>query len=126
GANPDRGAASRKKVKTHRSAILFLLSSIGLSAAPSVHYSFWVEPCTNPESACQSGDPQLAEWALKAWQNASEGALDLTRAEDPAHAQIRIIWATAEQGMYGEARPIQVDGKRGAVIYVRPAPLQVN
>ena len=28
--------------------------------------------------------------------------------------------------MYGEARPILVEGKRGAEVYVRPAPLSLN
>lgn len=28
--------------------------------------------------------------------------------------------------MYGEARPILVEGKRGAEVYVRPAPLRLN
>ena len=28
--------------------------------------------------------------------------------------------------MYGEARPILVEGQRGAEVYVRPAPLKLN
>jgi hypothetical protein len=42
------------------------------------------------------------------------------------HARIRLYWATSEQGLYGEARPILVDGKKGAEVYVRPAPLDAQ
>jgi hypothetical protein len=78
------------------------------------------------ESGCQADDPQLADWAFEAWRNTSAGALSFTRMKDATHARIRLYWASAEQGMYGEARPIQVDGKSGAEVYVRPAPLRTN
>jgi hypothetical protein len=71
-------------------------------------------------------DPQLAEWALRAWQGASAGALQFSPVKNRELARIRLFWATAEQGMYGEARPIVVQGKRGAEVYVRPAPLSLN
>jgi hypothetical protein len=48
------------------------------------------------------------------------------RAKDKEHALIRLYWATPEQGMYGEARPILVDGQKGAEVYVRPAPLSTG
>jgi hypothetical protein len=89
-------------------------------------YSYWIDPCSNAESGCLAGDPQLADWALAAWQTASAGSLEFTRAKDAGHARIRIIWASAEQGLYGEARRIEVDGKVGAEVYVRPSPLRVN
>jgi hypothetical protein len=72
---------------------------------------------------CQPGDPQLAEWAMAAWQGAAPGVLWLTLAKDREHARIRLYWASSEQGLYGEARPIVVDGRKGAEVYVRPAPL---
>ena len=40
--------------------------------------------------------------------------------KDEQKAQIRLYWAGAREGLYGEARPITVDGKRGAEVYVRP------
>jgi hypothetical protein len=61
---------------------------------------------------------------MESWQSGSGGALILTRTSDPQKARIRLYWADAQQGMYGEARPILVDGKPGAEVYVRPAPLQ--
>ena len=110
-----------------RSSLLvgFLCSFVLCAGAPE-KYTYWVEPCTRAESGCQADDPQLAEWALRAWQNASAGNLQFTLVKDRELARIRLFWATAEQGMYGEARPILVDGKRGAEVYVRPAPLRLN
>lgn len=107
-----------------RSVVLFVLVVAGASAAQK--YSYWIEPCSNPESGCQSNDPELAAWAFEAWQNASAGALAVNRTSDPQHARIRIFWATAEQGLYGEARPVLVDGQRGAEVYVRPAPFRIG
>jgi hypothetical protein len=108
-----------------RLVALWLIASCALAASPE-KYSYWVQACTNAESGCQSDDPQLADWAFDAWQKASGGALEFTRVKNPDHARIRLFWASAEQGLYGEARPMQVDGKPGAEVYVRPAPLRIN
>ena len=107
-----------------RSVVLLFVVVAGAFAAQK--YSYWVEPCSNPASGCQANDPELAAWALEAWQNASGGALEASRMNDPRHARIRIFWATAEQGLYGEARPVLVDGQRGAEVYVRPAPFRTG
>jgi hypothetical protein len=107
-----------------RSVVLSFLIVAAASAAQK--YSYWVEPCSQPESGCQANDPDLAAWALEAWQKASGGAIDASRTNDPRHARIRIFWATAEQGLYGEARPVLVDGLRGAEVYVRPAPFRIG
>lgn len=85
-----------------------------------------MQPCDNhlqdkAESGCLADDPQLAVWAFEAWRHASGGRLGLTRVKDEQKAQIRLYWAGLKQGLYGEARPITVDGKRGAEVYVRPA-----
>lgn len=105
--------------------ILSLLFNVALALNPALNYTYWVEPCTRPEATgCQSGDSELAKWAFEAWQSGSGGRLTMTRSTDPHKARIRLYWADAQQGMYGEARPIVVDGKRGAEVYVRPAPLQ--
>jgi hypothetical protein len=107
-----------------RSVVILFLVIAGASAAQK--YSYWVEPCSNPKSGCQDNDPELAAWAFEAWQNASAGAIEVSRISDPRHARIRIFWATAEQGLYGEARPVLVDGQRGAEVYVRPAPFRTG
>lgn len=107
-----------------------LLLTLSLSAASlfaaSAKYTYWVEPCTDPASMCQPDDPQLAAWAFEAWQKASDGELEFTRVKDRDHARIRLYWASAEKGMYGETRPVAFEGHLGAEVYVRPSPLPVN
>lgn len=97
---------------------LAILLWCGTAQAASLHY--WVQPCADPESRCRPGDSELAEWALAAWQAASDGKLTLEKTADMEEAHIRIYWATANQGLYGEARPIMVKGVRGAEVYVLP------
>jgi hypothetical protein len=73
---------------------LFLLS-ISLT-------SYWIEPCTNPETECVAGDPQLARWAFAAWETASKGRLHFIETKDRGSAQIQVVWATPASGLYGE------------------------
>jgi hypothetical protein len=97
----------------------FLLLSVSLLAAADTPY--WVEPCTNPDTGCIAGDPQLARWAMDAWQSASGGHLQLTETKDRSRAVIRIVWASPSQGLYGETVPIDVNGRRGAQVNIRIA-----
>jgi len=101
------------------------LLTVALSAAPQ-KYTYWVQPCTDAASMCQPDDPQLAAWAFEAWQKASGGELAFTRVNDREHARIRLYWGSAEQGMYGETRPIAFEGHLGAEVFVRPSPLPAN
>jgi len=106
--------------------LLWLLAWLFLAAPPAAKkISYWVEPCYNPETGCRMGDAELAAWALRAWQNAAEGGLRFEPA-GRSEALIRIRWASAEQGLYGEARPITVNGKRGAEVFVLPAPFETG
>ncbi|HEX5227808.1 MAG TPA: hypothetical protein VFW44_08865 [Bryobacteraceae bacterium] len=76
---------------------------------------------------CQPDDPQLAQWVFEAWQKASDGKLEFTRVPDRDHARIRLFWASAEKGLYGETRPVYADGHRlGAEVYVLPSPLPTS
>jgi hypothetical protein len=109
-----------------RAVVISLLAAALLIAAPSEKYTYWVAPCEHAETGCQAGDAELAGWALEAWQAASNGTLSLRHVTDIKEARIRVYWASAQQGLYGEARPIQVDGQRGAEVYVRPAPLEAT
>ena len=98
--------------------ILWLISAA--TAIGADNFSYWVQPCTPEiasESACKSDDPELAQWALHAWELAAGSALAFPAAPQD-HARIRIYWASARMRLYGEARPIMVEGKRGAAIYV--------
>jgi hypothetical protein len=81
---------------------------------------YWVEPCSHPESGCKSDDPELAQWAVEAWQAASGGNLHLVKTAGKAQAHIRVYWATGSGGLYGETRMIDVEGERGAEVYILP------
>ena len=104
-------------------ALGFIASA--LFAAP-MKYTYWVEPCTDPASMCQPDDPQLAAWAFQAWQRAADGQIEFTRVQNRDDARIRLYWASAERGLYGETRPMMIHGQLGAEVYVLPSPLPVN
>ncbi len=99
-----------------RLLVLLLFSA----AVQAENLSYWIESCAKAETGCHTGDPQLAEWALEAWQSASAGKLTFAKAPDLEKAQLRVYWANGSQGLYGETRPIVVNGTRGAEVYVLP------
>lgn len=72
-----------------------------------------------PGSEYRTSDRDLATWALRAWERSVGGALrfEPSREQD---ASVRIYWVPAGTGQYGEMRPLSVDGRRGAAVYVRP------
>lgn len=89
-----------------------------LRAAEPPDTPYWVQPCAAGRKDCIAGDEDLARWAFQAWQAASGGRLHLVETKDRDKALIRLIWATEEQGLYGETVPIQVGNRRGAQIFV--------
>ena len=101
---------------------LSLLAALTSSPAGAATLRYWIQPCPPASTACAAGDPQLARWAFEAWQRLSEGklAFESTTTRDRAH--IRILWTGGHEGLYGEARPILVEGVRGAEVYVLPPP----
>jgi hypothetical protein len=72
-----------------------------------------------------ASDAQLAQWALEAWHRAASTKLAFSVAPED-QARIRVYWASGQMRLYGEARPIQVAGQRGAVIYVNPDVTQLG
>ena len=100
-------------------AWLLLLAA---AAAPDT-WTWWIQPCTKElaeQCACETADAELAEWALGAWQGASDGKLRFTRAVSEEQARLRFYWATGKAGLYGETQPLRVGGQIGAAIYVLP------
>jgi hypothetical protein len=96
---------------------------LAAACARAETWTYWIEPCTpelSKHSGCSPSDAELGVWALEAWQKAGEGGLRLTPASEQSRARIRIHWAWGSSRLYGEARPILMDGKRGAAIYVVP------
>lgn len=100
-----------------RLLISFVLVACSTRAAD---LRYWIEPCTLPATGCQAADVQLAEWAFQAWQKAANGKLKLEKVNQAGAAHIRLHWAEAGAGEYGETVPIMVNGVRGAEVYVRP------
>ena len=66
------------------------------------------------------GDAELVLWAVESWQRAAAGTLTFVRAADEQQALVRVYWAPAAGGQYGEMRPLRVDGRRGGAVYIRP------
>jgi hypothetical protein len=88
-------------------------------AAAPVRMTYWIEPCEAARSGCQAQDPDLARWALASWGRASGGLLQFEAAPRD-QARVQIFWVSGRAGLYGEAQPIQVNGRRGAQLHVRP------
>jgi hypothetical protein len=84
-------------------------------------WTWWIAPCVQPaDTGCLPHDADLARWALDAWASASEGALRFERVEKESDAQVRFHYLGRNSPLYGEARPIEVNGKPGAEVYLRP------
>jgi hypothetical protein len=103
--------------------LILLLAAFTASLAAAEEYTYRVDECT-PEAAratgCETGDPELARWALEAWQRETNGAVVFRKSQSEARARITIHWANGQMSLYGETEPVLVDGRRGAVIYVLP------
>ena len=103
---------------------LLLLCCLGTGACLAAEdYVYWVQPCSTElsrESGCEAADAELAQWAIEAWKTAGGGRLRFRKTPQEQQARIRIYWAPANLKLYGEARPIVVNGKPGAAVYIRP------
>jgi hypothetical protein len=98
----------------------FLAVLLFCAALHGATMRYWVEPCTDPETGCKIDDPELAAWAMEAWQTSSGGALHLVKTANREQAHIRVHWVTGSGGLFGETHTIVVDGERGAEVYVLP------
>jgi hypothetical protein len=98
--------------------ISWLLVLAGILQAAEPETPYWVQPCAAGRKDCIAGDEDLARWAFEAWQTSSAGRLHLVETKDRDKALIRLVWATEEQGLYGETVPLQVGTRRGSQIYV--------
>jgi matrixin len=80
--------------------------------------SYFIAPPDDAQS--RPGDAELALWALEAWQRAANGTLSFEPAASEGEALVRVYWAAAAGGQYGEMRALDVDGRRGAAVFIRP------
>ena len=101
------------------SLVLALLAATGASTARAAETTtFWIEPCSVMITFCDAGDSDLARWALSAWEAASAGRLHFVETKEKANSLLRILWATKDSGLYGEAVPIEVNGRPGAELHI--------
>jgi len=102
---------------------VLILLAWGVAGLRADVYTWWIDACP-PEAAkstgCEAGDPELGRWAFETWQRESGGKVVFRKSDTEAHARIRLHWANGQGSLYGETQPIEVDGVRGAVIYVLP------
>lgn len=71
------------------------------------------------QTGYRSSDRELAQWALEAWgRNAGKNLR--FQAGTEANAVIRLYWVEANDGQYGEMRPLTLGGRRGAAVYIQP------
>ncbi len=119
-----------------RAAVLVSLAALAASAAASAQtiptlgpldasgrVTYFIEDGERG-STYTAGDRELATWALKAWERASNGRVRFepsTRAE----ALVQIHWVPAGGGQYGEMRSIRVGDRRGAAV-LHPAGYDVR
>jgi hypothetical protein len=96
-------------------SLALLLTATGRAAETT---TFWVEPCSVMIASCDGGDADLARWALAAWETASAGRLHFAETKDRANATIRVLWADKNTGLYGEAVPVLVNGRRGSELHI--------
>ena len=75
---------------------------------------------TSASSDAGPDDAELARWALQDWSRALDGNLrfHIVDAEDEALVRIRFVQPGG--GQYGEMLALNVAGKRGAAVFVRP------
>jgi hypothetical protein len=65
-------------------------------------------------------DRELARMAFEAWSRESGEKLRFVETADRDASLVRLSWVSADQGLFGETRRIEVAGKRGAEIFVIP------
>ena len=72
------------------------------------------------EAGYRRSDRELAQWAFEAWERSAPTRLRLQPTTIETNALVRVYWAEPNNGQVGETRPLTVDGRRGAAVYIRP------
>ena len=73
-----------------------------------------------PAFGSRTGDIELATWAFQEWERSAGGAIRLEPIADEGTALIRLYWMSWGRGKYGDARPQIANGRRAALVFVRP------
>ncbi|HXM40151.1 MAG TPA: hypothetical protein VN924_02815 [Bryobacteraceae bacterium] len=86
-------------------------------------YSYWIQPCTEvlaAHSGCDAADPELARWALEAWQRSGGSGLRFAAASEEDDALVRFYWLGRSPQLYGDNHTVFLNGKRVRVVEVQP------
>jgi hypothetical protein len=70
-----------------------------------------------PRHGYRATDRELAVWALEAWAGQAAGGMSV-RAAPEREAVVRVYWPAPGDQLFGEMRPLVVNGRRGAAVYV--------
>jgi hypothetical protein len=70
-------------------------------------------------SAFRRADRDLAEWAIKQWERALNGALHFEPSAEH-EAIVRVFWVPSKRGHYGETRAFEAGPLHGAAVFIRP------
>jgi hypothetical protein len=101
-----------------------VLWAVAVWSAPAAElYTYAIQACSPDvaeRSGCDAADPDLAHWALEAWQRAAGPGLRFAPADDEKAARLRIYWLGKRAQLYGDARATFTNGQRGAAIEVHP------
>jgi hypothetical protein len=65
----------------------------------------------------KSSDRELAVSAIEAWAAQSRGGL-IVRAAAEREALVRVYWSEPSSQLFGEMRPVKVNGRRGAAVFI--------
>jgi hypothetical protein len=71
------------------------------------------------EAGYRRSDRELAEWAFEAWARIAATPFRLEPVAESS-ALVRLYWAQSNGRQLGEMRPLIVEGRRGAAVYIRP------
>jgi hypothetical protein len=95
-----------------------VLCAVCLSPLRGETFTYWIQPCNAGDAHCEPADAKFAQWAMRAWEQATHGAIEFTPSP-LTKARVRVYWAgEGSQGLYGESRAIEVQGKAGAEVFV--------
>jgi hypothetical protein len=95
--------------------VLFALLSVQARPAPEVTPYYITEG--KGIAGYESGDRELAVFALDAWARESGGRVRFTPAKSEADALLLVRWVAAGEGRFGETQRI---GKEGAAVFISP------
>ena len=111
-------AAASLSVVSPPTAMKAAQSAVSGNAAASEAIPYFVADGAG-RTGYRAGDRQLAAWALAAWQRSAGPALRFEPAPEK-QALLRIYWADAAEGQYGQMQPFMLGGQRGAALHIRP------